>query len=994
MSDGKAPSKVEPAAAAPHSTSEHGQIHRLRTADDMLKAMDGGVVSHIGTKLFGSGTDASASSAPLRSQSSRSCDGELAVKGSMAVEPVLITANKRLKMFHRMSSMNELRSLQDDDDDEQAEVVAEEPSEDQTLNLTLKSLGDTFAYTVSVDRDEGTEPTVGHEMAVQHIGTFVGTQAPVEVGDRLVAVDGVGVHSPIEFENAVKGKTNFDLTLRARKHTVPDDGHLIEKTTVVEFDLGFIAGREDAGSIEVELNRRGNLEGRVEWEWSASNGTVPKGLFKKLTKTYGKAVFEAGEEKTSISLDIVNDPTWNCESVYFVTLAEQPCSAPDGVTMIPGATRNLNVYSVNMVRFPAGVGPPLDGSHEELMKFKPNDFSTTWGFWLHNRSELPRETMLAILYSLVPGWMFYINMLSFEALIDCGLKTDPQSSTCTVGLIEVEAPTDRRHLVLWAVVICKIAVMVIEHFVDHQFRGLKLGGKASRKLRVNMFSTMLQLSEEAKESFDAGDIEKCLDTEVESAIKSVWLRSFQFVRSLNKMIVTIVLSVGVLIKNWTREQEAVFDTVLILIVGMTFITLPMVFFRTKNAIPQFKTVFDAEENWAAFVAMSSMCQNVILRFKKGWKFQETFRQLHNRFNGEHFKATSYMARTIWFLSYIIALVEVVVILLAGFSVQRGALTVGGFLVLVRSVTNYGKEISNLSKVLNGMITGVAAVYKIAEVLNSQTRRRKRCLNTECGIYSHVQGDAAEIARHQVTLKNVWYRGTMPLGAKLPPQNRLSLTLPCNSVICFGDSSLLNSRMGVHTVLTLIEGEKYLHGGSITYPGSWKALYVPREPILFDGTLMYNLAFGCENYDEEVVWDLCRSCGMSSALINQGAFDIGNNGQHMKNSDRVVVSIVRALLYDVDVLLISSGLDALGERNALRMLRRLRLYMTERGLPGGGIPHELRHEKTIVYTSRFRVLMEQATHMVSAPGQRVPDADLGEGVVGVSPPRQQPHQTRL
>merc|ERR1711920_841369 len=100
-------------------------------------------------------------------------------------------------------------------------------------------------------------------------------------------------------------------------------------------------------------------------------------------------------------------------------------------------------------------------------------------------------------------------------------------------------------------------------------------------------------------------------------------------------------------------------------------------------------------------------------------------------------------------------------------------------------------------------------------------------------------------------------------------------------------------------------------------------------------------------------------------------EVSNLGEILKSSDRVIISIIRALLRDVDLLLLNS-LDTLGERSALKVLKFLRQYVHHRGLPQTThlcmTPTVLRHSKTVIFTTKFESPRTEACTTVVARGE--------------------------
>merc|ERR1712032_1782902 len=176
-----------------------------------------------------------------------------------------------------------------------------------------------------------------------------------------------------------------------------------------------------------------------------------------------------------------------------------------------------------------------------------------------------------------------------------------------------------------------------------------------------------------------------------------------------------------------------------------------------------------------------------------------------------------------------------------------------------------------------------------------------------------------------------------------------------------------------TFFRLVAGILQPNSGSVSVNARWKVIYVPLEPIIFSGSIMYNLTLHAEHtYADEEVWDLCRSMGMSPELIGRNDLDVGLFGDLLRNSDRVLVSLIQALVYGVDVLLLSSTVDTLGPNKAILALRTLRRYVRHRGTAGQPLPFLFRHEKTVLYTTKQPFLWQEFApdYVVTYPGDEL------------------------
>ncbi len=69
-----------------------------------------------------------------------------------------------------------------------------------------------------------------------------------------------------------------------------------------------------------------------------------------------------------------------------------------------------------------------------------------------------------------------------------------------------------------------------------------------------------------------------------------------------------------------------------------------------------------------------------------------------------------------------------------------------------------------------------------------------------------------------------------------------LRIPPGSLVCFPDATQEKTRLGVNTLFKLLAGDLLPTSGRVTDPERWRTLLIPLVPVLFEGTLMYNLHF--------------------------------------------------------------------------------------------------------------------------------------------------------
>jgi len=135
--------------------------------------------------------------------------------------------------------------------------------------------------------------------------------------------------------------------------------------------------------------------------------------------------------------------------------------------------------------------------------------------------------------------------------------------------------------------------------------------------------------------------------------------------------------------------------------------------------------------------------------------------------------------------------------------------------------------------------------------------------------------------------------------------------------------------------------------------------------------MFNLRFGNMNktrqHTDEEVWTVWKLFGGHPKYHECGDIDVGTNGCKLGLADRVLVTLVRAVLSSVDFLLLASILDSLGEEASLNIMEVLRSWVSQRGLSQLEADHaaELSHrkKKTLFYTTKNSFLVKQCDAIV-------------------------------
>ncbi|MFQ6048539.1 MAG: ABC transporter ATP-binding protein, partial [Phycisphaerae bacterium] len=109
-------------------------------------------------------------------------------------------------------------------------------------------------------------------------------------------------------------------------------------------------------------------------------------------------------------------------------------------------------------------------------------------------------------------------------------------------------------------------------------------------------------------------------------------------------------------------------------------------------------------------------------------------------------------------------------------------------------------------------------------------------------------------------------------------------------------------------------------------------YVPQEPIIFNGTLADNIAYGAEKVDHEQIVAAARAAEIHEfieSLPDKYRTVVGERGLTLSGGQKQRISLARALLHQPRVLVLDDCTSALDAHTEARIQRTLRFALADR-----------------------------------------------------------------
>ena len=312
-----------------------------------------------------------------------------------------------------------------------------------------------------------------------------------------------------------------------------------------------------------------------------------------------------------------------------------------------------------------------------------------------------------------------------------------------------------------------------------------------------------------------------------------------------------------------------------------------------------------------------------------------------------------------------------VILVGGYWIIRGNMTVGEFFSFMAALYFLYRPIKELNGVNSIVQDGVAAAKRIFEVLDTQAEIKDR-------------PGAVDLSRE---FKKVEFRGLSFRYEDAPVLQDINLTVRAGEAIAI----VGQSGGGKTTLVNLIPRFYDVTGGSILIDGrdirdvsieSLRSLtaIVTQQTFLFNDSVQGNIAYGDTGKQFDDIVRAARSAYADDfirALPRGYDTVIGESGIKLSGGQRQRIAIARALLKDAPILILdeaTSSLDTQSEREVQKALDRLMAGRTSFViahrlstvlnadriivLKDGRIAEQGRHEELLSLGGEYKRLYEQ------------------------------------
>eukprot|EP00928_Gymnodinium_smaydae_P071430 TRINITY_DN55018_c0_g1_i1.p1 TRINITY_DN55018_c0_g1~~TRINITY_DN55018_c0_g1_i1.p1 ORF type:complete len:855 (-),score=126.34 TRINITY_DN55018_c0_g1_i1:175-2739(-) len=695
---------------------------------------------------------------------------------------------------------------------------------------------------------------------------------------------------------------------------------------LVQFTSGIYFSSENEGVAVADVMRIGNLSGSCSIGFHTEDGSALAG--QKYEHVVGKVDFKDGEAMRPIEIPLIGDDSFDTTLEFSIVL-EHPIGCSLGAYL-----RNTRMVVIDEDVFPSN-------EFAELINQRDDKGLKSVG------SSLLKAYMAFVFLRVPQVWWKSVLMLSFDQLFNLYYLLTIYMKVYLVDTVlnlkDADTADDlwipeSRVLTALLLALCFSIPNVLLLCIDLMKVGpLAVAVDIRKHHRVNLFRKYLNYDDMSRDLVPVHDLATTLTADIPELAEKGYNALFDFWKNVGRIACVAFFML----------QQAPSS-------AFPLIVYPVVvcFFLIWQKDEHFRLTSDS-------VDAESATLGLVVKAVNGFHLVASYMQRPTVV--KHFEdiltkqrqASQDLLKHQFFSDQVVPVITYLSIgaymALGAQEVIFGYQSLGAFLATINIYKDLGDRFERLAGNLNSFMQAIDPLVSLSIQFGLPTDvRLRRERNEHRRKYTKAAlKEACSAGQHQVFWDEIPIALQGVSVSHVPALDNISVKIPQGSLVLIAGPH----GSGKATLASIIGDMKAPHSGQVVYPGHLRTLEVSYQPLLLQYLSLYdNLIFGTPDADPQRVRQVAERLALSQATLDELNHDIAEIG-HVKRkkrrmedvdehdmwykklspSDRKMVNIARALIYNPNLLILHRPVDDVDFDKGELVMCILRDFVDQRGI---------------------------------------------------------------
>lgn len=735
------------------------------------------------------------------------------------------------------------------------------------------------------------------------------------------------------------------LRARADHHRVAVLASLanVPDLDIVQFDSAMYFVEEEEGSLTVDVIRMGTMKGTISVDYRTEDASGKAG--RRYERIEGTLVFEPDCVFKTLNIPIIDNKKW-ASTLEFKIRLSNPKNCELGrylfvsrVKVIDGDYFPTNTYAREFDKY---------GCTEQGIKNAGiSSLEVLWEFisFLLSDAQLREKSIKVVAIDQLQNLYFLLTTYIVQYAADEVLQAESTDRLLFPGSKEYTLS------VLAAAYLVPFAVLT---WLDIWKSQQRLRENARGYMQRSIFRKYINFDELSRVSISSSEFSLTLISDADDVTGSGFVKGLELLKTLGKLAVSLYFI-------WAENPEALPQTIGVAVAIGVFLA------SRYETNAQLKDDLSKRQAYVAQVAQDTSGQmQFISDFKIRPLFESRLEQEIESLNMASIPMTTSSVINNYFPSWLSNLLTAGYLFYGGQSVMQGDVQVGTFLATVNIFKDINSTFQDIFDASLEVSSATAPAISITTLLNKQTNlraqkkvnRRRRAVTRE--------------ERRPEVLKELKLRSGLRYASDAIPirLEKLCFAFPGPMPKVLFNCSTLSIAQGTlvavvgpkgggkSTLIKLLGQVIEPTDGYLFMPSYLRILHLGAQPVVLQGSLWANLTVGSKMYwqDPEMetmrVIRICKRLGVSGRLVDllretRDSFlagrmsDDGQWARTLSISERMVIHLARAFVYNPEVLVMNRPTSQLAEDIADDVFEMLREFVDNRGVE---LPSEFKEKR--------------------------------------------------